>query len=93
MKHIILIIAVFLVSCNENTITIPKEEYNNLKGIKIIPPKSLQVGNNGKSRAKFLIELGSDGHEYAHNITDYYDAYVCFHYIDCVKCKKDTIWK
>lgn len=32
--------------------------------------------------------MGSDGHDYAHNVNDYYDAYVCFHYIDCKLCKQ-----
>lgn len=54
-------------------------------------PKYLKIGNNYKTKTEFLIELGSDGHEYAHNINTNYESYVCMHYIDCKKCKKDTL--
>lgn len=101
MKKLITILTItFLISsCETDKITITKEEYNKLIINKsefeliIEPkyPKHLIVGNTNKSRAEFLIELGSDEYEYAHNINDYYDAYVCFHYPDCKKCKNDTL--
>lgn len=88
MKYII-ILSLLLFSCNDN-VTISKEEYNKLKGVvKPEYPKELIIGNSGYSKTKFLIELGSDGHEYANN--EEYHGYVCFHYVDCKKCKKDTL--
>ena len=89
MKYI-LILSLFLFSCNDNVI-ISKEEYNKLKGETVKPeyPKKLIIGNSGYSKTNFLIELGSDGHEYANN--EEYHGYVCFHYVDCKKCKKDTL--
>jgi len=93
MKKLITILSVlFLFSCNES-VTISKKEYNKLKGDTVKPEysKHLIIGNDDENRNKFLIQLGSDGHEYAHNINTYFYAYVCFHYIDCKKCKKDTL--
>lgn len=92
MKNILIILTLFLFSCNDN-VTISKEEYNKLKGDTVKPeyPKHLIIGYLNKSRNEFLIELGSDGHEYAHNINSYFEAYVCFHWVDCKKCKRDTL--
>lgn len=92
MKYII-ILSLFLFSCNNDTVTISKEEYKELKGdtIKSEYPREFKIGNSNKNISIFVIELGSDGHEYAHNIYSYYDSYVCMHYPDCKKCKKDTL--
>jgi len=93
MKTIkILLLTFLLYSCND-TVTISKEEYKQLKGDTLKPeyPKSLRIGsyyNKTNDRTAFLIELGSDGHEYVHNYHAGYDAYVAFHYPDCKKCEK-----
>lgn len=86
-------LAIALASCENNKIELTQEQYKELIGDTIKPeyPKQLIIGNLNKSRSELLIELGSDGHDYAHNINDYYDAYVCFHWIECKKCKKDTL--
>jgi len=82
---------------NKSLVTISKEEYIKLKGETIKPeyPKYLMIGDhntNNTNKTKFLIELGSDGHEYAHNVDGVYDGYVCFHYPDCKKCiKRDSL--
>lgn len=86
---IVIIISFALVSCENNKVELTQEEYKRLIGDITKPqyPKHLIIGNLNKNRSEFLIELGSDGHDYAHNINAGYDAYVCFHYPDCVKCK------
>lgn len=91
---IVIIIAIALASCENNKVELTQEEYKQLIGDTIKPehPKTLEIGNyKNINRNKFLIELGSDGHDYAHNIDAYSDSYVAFHYPDCIKCKKDTL--
>ena len=86
MKYgLILMLSFFLFGCDNDSITISKEEYNQLKGIKSPTyPKTVIIDGQ-----KWSITLGSDEHEYCDNNGG--DIYVCFHYPDCVKCKKDTI--
>lgn len=86
MKHILILSTIiFLFGCNDEHVVISKQEYNQLKGIKSPTyPKTVRIDDNDWS-----ITLGSDGHEYCHNFRN--NGYVCFHYIDCIKCKKDTI--
>ena len=50
--------------------------------------KYLIIGDYHLDRTTFKIDWGSDGHEYAHNVESFMDTYVCFHYIECRKCKK-----
>lgn len=91
---IVIIIAIALASCENNKVELTQEQYRQLIGDTIKPeyPQTLEIGNNKYTkRNKFLIELGSDGHEYAHNIDAYSDSYMAFHYPDCKKCKKDTL--
>lgn len=88
MKYLISFITILLFSCNNDTVTIKKEEYNNLKGISEYP-KSLKIGNHNSDRGDFIIELSTDGHDYAHNYNSSYYAYVAFHYIECKKCESN----
>jgi hypothetical protein len=84
MKKVVLISSLFLFfSCgNEETVTIDKQEYNKLKGIKPSEyPKKITI--DGRD---WDITLGSDGHEYCDNNRG--KAYVCFHYVDCKLCAK-----
>lgn len=94
MKYILILSTIiFLLSCNSDTVTISKQEYQKLKGDSSMPtyPKYFELyyegltGNNTDG-----IIPASDGHEYL--VTDYgtYSKNV-EHYINCVKCKKDTI--
>lgn len=81
-KLSVILISFLLFSCvNSQKIEISKEEYDKLKGK---TPKILKV--NGW---EFKIITGSDGHEYTDNGGG--NAYVCFHYIECEKCKEPTI--
>ena len=81
---IFMFISIITAACDDS-ITISKQEYNQLKGIKSPTyPKPVRIDYQDWS-----ITLGSDGHEYCDNNRG--NGYVCFHYIDCVKCKKDTI--
>ena len=81
MKYI-LILTLFFCSCNNDTVTITREEYKQLKGLEY--PKHFTVNNE-----TYDVYLGSDKHEYykvrSYNATNY------FHYIDCKYCKKDTL--
>lgn len=90
MKHLLLATVVFFIGCRDNTVTLSKEEYNKLvkkDTVKPLYPKSIKIGD----RFDWEIILGSDGHEYCNN--DGGNAYVCFHYVDCIKCKnkKDSL--
>lgn len=87
MKNLILIfISLFIFSCNNDQVSISKDEYNRLKNIKVVKPEypktvtiKTPAGNEG-----FEIYLGSDGHEYQNG------RYSWNHYIECVKCKKQN---
>lgn len=89
MNKLLFVLVLFLIGCDDNTVTITKEEYRKLKGdtSKVIEPKIFKIGEKNRGRNKFIVELGSDGHEYAHNIDNSYEAYVAFHYVDCQLCK------
>jgi hypothetical protein len=85
MKKIIAFICfISLSSCNSDTVTIPKDEYNRLKGIKAkeYPKYYVIYGSNHD----WQIVLGADGHEYLEN--DSFEAYVLTHYPGCKKCFK-----
>ena len=85
MKNILIILTLFLFSCNESVI-ISKEEYNKLKGdiVKSEYPKVFIVNEK-----EYLKNLGNDGHEYYKIHTHYYDNYIP--YPDCKKCKRDRL--
>ena len=79
------LVSVLLFSCGNNEVTISKEEYNKLKGVKHSEyPKSLKL--NGED---YSIILGSDGHEYYNQIvgkSGYATGDIWLHYIGCKKC-------
>jgi hypothetical protein len=88
---IILFVLTF-VSCggDDNSVTIPKQEYQKLIGdtIKPIYPKPFTLYSDGLNREGIV--LGSDGHEYL-VVTSYgHNAMNIEHYIDCVKCIERT---
>lgn len=88
MKKLIFILTTILlfVACNDS-VTISKDEYNKLKGVK--QPRSFTVNNE-----TYLIYTGSDEHDYypmSIGTGGYSSSVRYFHYADCVKCKKDTI--
>mgnify|MGYP003436882476 FL=1 len=76
-------------SCNDN-VTIPKEEYEKLKGdtLKSEYPKPFKLHAEGLSYRGNLdgIVLGSDNHEYL--VYNYgYTSCNVEHYIDCKLCR------
>ena len=84
MKKLALISSLFLLfSCGDDeTVTIDKQEYNRLKGIKPSEyPKEVTI-----DEMTWDLTLGSDGHDYCSNGGG--NAYVCFHYVDCKLCAK-----
>jgi len=76
-----------LISCDNNNVTIPKQEYKKLIGDTSRPtyPKPFELYTDGFKGPRGEIVLGSDGHEY---LVTYMDGYSTNteHYIDCVKC-------
>lgn len=85
MKTIkILLLTLLLYSCND-TVTISKEEYKQLKGDTVKPEYPKVIFTEGGEEA--YIYLGSDGHDYIRNYT-YNQNSVLTHYPDCKKCEK-----
>lgn len=91
MRKLVFLFSSFLVfSCgNSETLTISKEEYNKLKGVKQSEyPKYFKLNDSGLSITNSDgIVLGSDGHEYlviswGRNTMD------VEHYVDCKFCAK-----
>lgn len=86
MKKTIFIIVVMLIGCGDN-VTISKEEYKNLKGIK---ERSFIVNEQ-----KYEIYEGSDGHDYYETLLGtggYSKDLRHFHYPDCKKCiRRDSL--
>lgn len=92
MKKLIFILLIGLFSCNDDNVTISKEEYYKLKGdtSSLKYPKFFTVNDQ-----KYEIYLGSDNHEYygMYIATSAYHGYDRhFHYPDCEKCRRrDTL--
>lgn len=89
---IIILFVLTLISCSgdDNSVTIPKQEYQKLIGdtIKPIYPKPFTLNTDGLNREKCIV-LGSDGHEYL--VINYRNSSLNVeHYIDCVKCIERT---
>lgn len=89
MKRLILLV-LLITSCSTDEVTISKEEYDRLRGVKpdvirtITFPKETDA-----SRYKWKIITGSDGHDYLEN--NDYEAYIMMHYIECKKCELDSL--
>jgi len=92
MKNILIILTLFLFSCNDS-VTISKEEYNKLKGDTVKPeypkPFKFREPSFGANWANWAIVLGEDNHEYLVNNKG--DGFGFIHYPDCKKCKRDTL--
>lgn len=88
---IITIILTTVISCSDN-VTLSKKEYQKLMGDTLKPkyPKPFKLYREGLELGGNGIVLGSDKHEYL--IIDYgVRSQSVEHYIDCEKCKKDTL--
>jgi hypothetical protein len=82
----LLIIACLLtfVSCETETVTLTKDEYNKLKGVKKSEyPKPYRIYGD-RHDFNWVIRLGEDGHEYLENNSG--NAYVLIHFPSCKKC-------
>lgn len=81
MKKIILFICLLVfTSCATDTVTLSKDEYNRLKGIKKPEyPKPYKI--YGSEPNEWEILLGEDGHEYLAN--DGYNSFVLIHFPNC----------
>jgi hypothetical protein len=92
MKKLTTILLLFtLFSCGDDTVTISKSEYNQLKGIKPKTKRTITFpeGSNANYSYEWKIIKASDGHDYLEN--DGYHGYIIMHYVECNKCKKDTL--
>ena len=89
MKKLTLTSSLFLLfSCgNNDTVTIDKQEYNRLKGVKSSEyPKDFKIITSMNCFTSGVV-LGSDGHEYL--ITDKCsNGQNVDHYVDCKLCAK-----
>jgi hypothetical protein len=95
MKYIILtLLTILMVSCGpDDTVTIPKEEYQKLKGDTIKPEYPREVywtNHRGNGTQGHIIKI--ENHEY---LTGYgvegSHTFFLIHYPDCKFCKKDTL--
>ena len=85
---LVVISAITLVSCgDENSVTIPKQEYHKLIGdtLKPIYPKPFKLFDEDIGIGDDGIVLGSDEHEYVVT-NNRSNSKSVEHYIDCVKC-------
>jgi hypothetical protein len=92
MKKLTTILLLFtLFSCGDDTVTISKSEYNELKGIKPKPKRTITFPENSNANNGFTWKIikASDGHDYLEN--DGYHSYIIMHYVECNKCKKDSL--
>lgn len=98
MKYIsILVLSLLLASCgsdtNTNTVTIPVDEYKQLKGDTIKPeyPREVYwVGMNGRPQKSYVVKI--ENHEYLiGGYNGWTDSFYMVHYPDCKFCKKDTL--
>jgi hypothetical protein len=92
MEKLTAILLLFtLFSCGNDTVTISKSEYNQLKGIKQKTKRILTFpeGSNANYNFKWKIIKASDGHDYLEN--DGYHGYIIMHYVECNKCKTDSL--
>lgn len=86
-KLLVFICLVVLSSCTTDTVTLPKDEYYQLKGIKQSEyPKPYKIYGDFHIDAEWQIVLGQDGHEYLEN--DGGNGYVLIHFPSCKKCTK-----
>jgi hypothetical protein len=91
MKKLTTILLLFtLLSCGDDTVTLSKDEYNRLKGIKPKTKKTITFPEGSRANnCDWEIIEASDGHDYLENNS--YHGYIIMHYVECNKCKKDTL--
>ena len=95
MKYILLtILTLLMASCGpDDTVTIPKEEYKQLKGDTIKPeyPREIHwINSNGNTQIAEVIKI--ENHEYL--MGEGYGSthsFFMIHYPNCKFCKKDSL--
>lgn len=91
-QTITIIISLFLFSCNNDTVTIPKEEYKQLKGdtIKSEYPREIIWYLDKEEQKSYIVKI--ENHEMLiGNINRVGYSFYLTHYPDCKYCKKDTL--
>ena len=91
MKKLTTILLLFtLLSCGDDTVTLSKDEYNRLKGIKPKTKRTITFLEGSQANdCDWEITESSDGHDYLENNDG--PGYIIMHYVECSKCKKDTL--
>lgn len=98
MKYIsIILLSLLLASCGSdtNTVTIPVDEYKQLKGDTVKPeyPREVYwIGLYGRNQKSSIVKI--ENHEYLIGNYGNYDdrrTFYMVHYPDCKFCKKDTL--
>lgn len=85
MKKLLILISIFLFSCNVETLTVPKEKHTEPKSEY---PKFVYFDKTESNNSNyFKIWLGSDGHEYQSH-KESHVSHQWIHYIDCKLCKQ-----
>ena len=87
MKYI-LILSLFLYSCNNDSVTITREEYNKLTKNTTLQGE-IKPFQYGWSVSYKVIEINN--HEYLYLETAGNGGIAVEHYPDCKYCKKDTL--
>ena len=91
MKKLTTILLLFtLLSCGDDTVTLSKDEYNRLKGIKPKTKRTITFPDGSQANdCDWEITESSDGHDYLENNAG--NGYIIMHYVECNKCKKDSL--
>lgn len=91
MKYITIPLTLFLFSCNNDSITISKEEYKQLKGDTIKPeyPKKIQPFNGWCSNYTVIV-IDSCEYIYMETMSNH-GGIALSHKGNCKKCKKDIL--
>lgn len=86
------LLAIILFACNNDNITISKEEYKQLKGNTIKPeyPKEIQPLNNGWCSKYIVITIDSCEYIYMETRSGH-GGIALSHKGNCKKCKRDTL--
>jgi hypothetical protein len=87
MRKFLTVLLLFtLFSCGDDTVTISKSEYNQLRGIKPKIKRTITFteGSRADDFGDWKIIKSSDGHDYLEN--DGANSYIIMHYIECNKC-------
>jgi hypothetical protein len=85
MKKLLVLLIPFIIGCRDHkNVTIPKDEYDKLKGIKAPEyPKAINIDIHNAFHWELFVS--EDGHTYCSNNGGH--GFCLFHYPECKKCK------